>query len=177
MRYDPNSAEAYQRMATLIEEINGQSDRGAAIVGAAWLEESMSAAIESFLHSEPQSWKRLFGGNGPLGTLSAKIDLSRLLGLITDTIRSDLHIIREVRNEFAHQIAHKTEHTKLSFSTPHIKDKCMAIKCVAHEDPTEPRTAFIRSCAILYADFEMLQFFGVKVSDGGRIIAKVEQHK
>ena len=164
-------------MATLIEEINDQSDRGAAIVGAAWVEESISAAIESFLHSAPNAWQRLFGGNGPLGTLSAKIDLSRLLGLITDTIRSDLHIIREVRNEFAHQIAHKTTHTKLSFSTPHIKDKCMAIKCVAHEELTEPRAAFIRSCAILYAEFEMLVLFGVKVSDGGHIFAKIERHE
>lgn len=175
MRYDPDSTEAYKRMATLIEEINDQSDRGAAIVGAAWLEESISAAIESFLHSDPRAWQRLFGGNGPLGTLSAKIDLSRLLGLITDAIRSDLHIIREVRNEFAHQIAHKSTHEKLSFNTPHIKDKCMAIKCVAHEKRADPRATFIRSCAILYAEFEMLEFFGIKVSDGGHIFAEVER--
>ncbi|MCW1936773.1 hypothetical protein OMD46_11470 [Pseudomonas sp. MDMC_285] len=48
MKYDPNSAEAQKRLMTLIEEMNGQSDRGVAIVGAAWIEESMSAAIESF---------------------------------------------------------------------------------------------------------------------------------
>ena len=84
MKYDPNSEEELLRMATLIEEINAQSDRGAAIVGAAWLEELMSAALESFLHSHPQSWQRLFAGNRTLGTFSAKIDLSRLLGLITD---------------------------------------------------------------------------------------------
>lgn len=175
MKYDPNSAEAYQRMMTLIEEINDQSDRGAAIVGAAWLEESMSAAIESFLESHPSAWQRLFGGNGPLGTFSAKIDLSRLLGMVTDVIRSDLHILREIRNEFAHQIAHKTEHTKLSFNTLHIKDKCMAIKCVSHEEIGDPRTVFIRACAVLYADFEMLRFFGTKVSDGGNIFAKCER--
>lgn len=39
----------------------------------------------------------------------------------------------------------------------------------------DSRAAFIRSCAILYADFEMLEFFGVKVSDGGHIFAKVER--
>lgn len=177
MKYDPNSAEAQKRLMTLIEEMNGQSDRGVAIVGAAWFEESMSAAIESFLHSEPKAWKRLFGGNGPLANLSAKIDLSRLLGLVSDAIKSDLHIIREIRNEFAHQIAHKTDHTQLSFNTPHIKDKCSAIKCVAHEELTEPRSAFIRSCAILYSDFEMVQFFGVKISDGGQVLANIEREK
>lgn len=85
MKYDPNSEEELLRMATLIEEINAQSDRGAAIVGAACLEESMSAALESFLHSHPRSWQRLFAGNRALGTFSVKkIYLSRLLGLITD---------------------------------------------------------------------------------------------
>lgn len=174
MKHDPNSEEALKRMTALIEEIEGQTDRGAAIVGAAWVEEAMSVAIESFLHSDKKAWQRLFGGNGPLATLSAKIDLSRLLGLISETIRSDLHIIRDIRNEFAHQIAHKTEHTKLAFCSKHIADKCLALRCVAHEKHSDPRIAFVRACATLNADFEMVQFFRVKISDGGRIFAKVE---
>jgi DNA-binding MltR family transcriptional regulator len=149
MKYDRNSPEAHQRMMALVQEMSEQTDRGAAIIATAWLEEAMSAAIESFLQADTKTWQRLFDGNGPLATLSAKIDLARLLGLITETIRSDLHIIREIRNEFAHQIAHKTEHTKLSFSSPHIKDKCMALRCVSHEKPNEPRAAFVRACAIL----------------------------
>jgi DNA-binding MltR family transcriptional regulator len=174
-KLDPYSAEGLQRMTTLLEEIQEQSDRGAAIVAVAWIEESITAALECFLHADPNSWKRLFAGSGPLANFSSKIDLSRLLGLVTDTIRSDLHIIREIRNEFAHQVAHKTNHTKLAFTTTHINDKCLALKCVAHEKHTDPRTAFLRACAVLYADFEMIQFFGAKVSDGGHIFARVER--
>jgi len=162
-------------MMTLVEEINGQSDRGAAIVGMAWLEESIATALESFLHSHPKSWDRLFKGAGPLANFAAKIDLSRLLGLITDTIWSDLHVMRSIRNDFAHQVAHKESHGKLTFETPYIRDKCMSLKCVKHEDLTEPRSAFIRACAVLYADFEMLQFFGIKAADGGHIFARVER--
>jgi DNA-binding MltR family transcriptional regulator len=175
MKYNQNSAEATQRMMTLIEEINGQTDRGAAIVGAAWLEESISAALESYLHPNPKSWKRLFEGNGPLGTFSAKIDLSRLLGLTSDIINSDLHILREIRNQFAHQVVHKADQLKLGFSTPYIRDKCLSLKCVMHEEVFDPRTAFVRACAILYADFEMLIFFGCKTSSGAKIFAKIEQ--
>jgi DNA-binding MltR family transcriptional regulator len=175
VKYDPNSPEALQRVMTLVEEMNDQSDRGAAIVGAAWLEESISAALESFLHSHPKSWERLLGGNGPLGTFSAKIDLSRLLGLTTDAIWSDLHILRDIRNQFAHQVAHKTDQSKLNFKTPHIRDKCLALRCVQHEDIEEPRTAFVRSCAILYSDFEMIAFFGIKAADGGHIFARSER--
>ena len=135
----------------------------------------MSAAIEAFLHSEPKVWDRLFKNNGPLATLSAKIDLARLLGLISEMVRSDLHIIRDVRNEFAHEIAHKTEHTKLSFRSQHLHDKCLALKCVAHEKLTDPRAAFVRACAILNGDFETVRFFGTKIGDGGKVIAKIEE--
>lgn len=162
-------------MTTLVEEINGQTDRGAAIVAAAWLEEALSAALESVLHQHKTSWQRLFAGNGPLTTFSAKIDLCRLLGMLTDMVRADLHIIRDVRNEFAHQIAHKEQHTKLSFETTHIRDKCFALNCVKHEEIDAPRAAFVRACAVLYADFEMVRFFRAKLSGTGQIHARIEQ--
>lgn len=174
MKHDPNSEDGYKRLMALIEEMEGQTDRGVAIVGAAWVEEGLLVAIESFLHSEPQPWKRLFDVSGPMSSLSAKIDLARLLGMISKVIWSDLHIIRDIRNEFAHHIAHKTQHTKLGFYSSHIHDKCLALQCVAHEKITEPRVAFVRACAILSADFEMLRFVGMKVSDGGHVFAKVE---
>ena len=102
MTYDPNSEEGYRRLMALVEEMEGQTDRGVAIVGAAWVEEGLFAAIESFLHSGTQPWKRLFDISGPMSTLSAKTDLARLLGMISKVIWSDLHIIRDIRNEFAH---------------------------------------------------------------------------
>lgn len=162
-------------MMTLVEEINGQSDRGAGIVGTAWLEESITGALESFLHPRPKSWDRLFKGTGPLANFAAKIDLCRLLGLVTDAIWADLHLMRSIRNEFAHQVAHKESHSKLSFDTPHLRNKCMSLKCVKHEDLAGSRAAFIRACAVLYADFEMIQFFRIKATDGGYIFARVER--
>jgi DNA-binding MltR family transcriptional regulator len=170
MRFAPNSIEAQKRMMALIEEIEDQTDRGVAIVGAAWIEETMSAAIESFLHSDSKAWGRLFVGNGPLSTFSAKIDLCSLLGIVSAPIKSDLHIIREIRNEFAHQIVHRSEHTKLSFASSHIEDKCLAIKCVAHEDHHQPRTAFARACATLSSDFELLIYGREKIPVGSQII-------
>ena len=159
-------------MMALIEEIEEQTDRGVAIVGVAWIEETMSAALESFLHSDQKSWDRLFVGNGPLSTFSAKIDLCSLLGMINGTIKSDLHIIRDIRNEFAHQIVHRSEHTKLSFTSSHIRDKCAALKCIAHENHHQSRTAFVRACATLSSDFELLIYAGNKLSDSGQIISR-----
>lgn len=175
MKFDHDSPEAQKRLGALIEEMNGQTDRGVAIVGSAWVEEALSALIEWFLHSDPKVWERLFKNNGPIATFSAKIDLAKLLGLISEIIRSDLHRIRDIRNELAHEIAHKTEHTRLTFDSAHLRDRCFALKCVSHEKHSTPRAAFIRACAILNADLETVRFFGMKISDGGKVIAKVEE--
>ena len=76
----------------MVVELNSQTDRGAAIIGVAWVEEELQSAIESFLEQDKKAWDRLFGRSGALGTLSAKIDLTRLLGMCSKTIASDLHI-------------------------------------------------------------------------------------
>jgi hypothetical protein len=171
-----NSAEKEMREAAFIEEMRLQTDRGVAIVGAAWVEEAIMIAIESFLHSESKAWDSFSKSNSTLSSFSSKIDLARLLGFITDTIWSDLNIIRTIRNDFAHQVVHKTEHTKLSFNSSHIKDKCMALRCIAHKNYTEPRIAFINACSILNWEFDMFHFFGLKVStDGAHIFAEVER--
>lgn len=167
------TAETLKRTEALITELNDQSDRGAAIVGVAWVEEELQAAIESFLEKDKKAWDRLFGRSGPLASLSSKIDLARLLGMSSKIITSDMHILRDIRNEFAHTVAAK-DNTVLTFSSPHIKDKCLALKCIAHESIVEPRAAFIRTCATLNADFYMHRFVGQSVSSGGLIQAKIE---
>lgn len=177
MKFDPNSEEGQKRLITLIKEMEDQTDRGVAIVGAAWVEEAMTTALESFLHSDPKSWNKLFTADGPVSNFSAKIDLCSLLGMINATIKSDLHIVRSIRNEFAHQIVHRSEYTKLTFGSPHISDRCRAIKCIAHENVQTPRTAFVRACATLSSDFELLIYAGNKLPVGGKIIARNEAGK
>lgn len=122
----PYSAEAMERMLTLVEEMNLQTDRGVAIVGATWIEEAISESLASVLPQASKSWERLFRTDGPLSSFSAKIDLLHLLGLISEHVRTDMHRLREVRNKFAHNITHKNSSRKLSFDIAEIKDKCLA---------------------------------------------------
>lgn len=170
-----NEEEAFRKIETLVTEMNNQTDRGVAIIGVAWVEEELQAAIESFLEKDKKAWGRLFGRSGALSTLSAKIDLAHLLGMCSKAITSDLHILREIRNEFAHIVTAK-DLSGLTFKSTHIADRCLALKCIAHESISDPRTAFIRACAVLNADFNMHRFFGQKVSSGGLIYAKNEEH-
>src|SRR5512137_1033858 len=120
------SEEAIQQALTLIKEIETQTDRGVAIVGSAWIEEELYAAIECFVENDKAAWNRLFGKSGPLSSFSAKIDLARILGMVSAAIATDLHIIRTIRNEFAHSVLDKNK-SILSFNSPHIRDKCLAL--------------------------------------------------
>jgi hypothetical protein len=149
-------AEALERSIALVEELERQSDRGAAIVGLAWVEEALQESLISFLEDEKKAQERFFRQSGPLAALAA-----------------DLHSLRKIRNDFAHTVL-AADNSSLRFETAHIRDKCMALQCVAHEDVDGPRHAFIRACAVLNADFYTHKFMGQKVADGGKVFAPVE---
>ncbi len=75
------------------------------ILAATLLDVGLDTLLRSFLITISTSDDELFdGGNAPLGNFSAKINLAFRLGLISDKYASDLHIIRKIRNEFAHNI-------------------------------------------------------------------------
>jgi len=167
------SEQSIQQSLALVQEIETQTDRGASIVGAAWVEEELLASIESFLEKDKKAWDRLFRKSGPLSSFSAKIDLARLLGIISTVVASDLHIIREIRNEFAHSVLAKNNLAS-TFSTPHIKDKCLALRCVKHEAHHDPRVAFIRACAVLNSDLCLYKLMGESISNHFTIHAHVE---
>jgi len=167
------SDEGEARTEALVRELEAQTDRGVAIVGVAWVEEALTAALESFLVKDKAAWARLFRKSGPLSSLASKIDLSRLLDMTSKAVASDLHILREVRNEFAHAILDKNN-AAISFTTPRVKDRCLALRTVAHEKHRAPKSAFIRACAVLNADFEFIRFMGQTVAHGGQVRANGE---
>ena len=106
----------------IVEELEQQTDRGAAIIGAAFVESLLRQSLESRLRLqtslERRTAKGLFGTMGPLSSFSAKIDLGVLLGLYPEGVRGDLHRLRDVRNQFAH------EHEPRNFAYPKISEIC-----------------------------------------------------
>lgn len=167
------SDEQVLRNEILFKELQNQTDRGVAIVGVAWVEEALLAALESFLQDDKKARNSLFGTNGPVSTFSARIYLARLLGMTSKVITSDLHILRKLRNEFAHSVL-DAGNNLLSFTTPGMSDRCLSLKCIKHEKHPNPRVAFIHACAVLNWDFHMHQFGAQKVKNGGLIHAQVE---
>ena len=112
-----------------------RSDRETAIVAGAHLEELLEAAIKARLVEMPQTGDNakhvteaaLFDGYGPLATFYAKIDVGFALGLYQQDARADLHIIRSIRNEFAHAVE------SFSFSEKQIESKCKKLHAKFNE--------------------------------------------
>ena len=50
--------------------------------------------------------EKLFTGYGPFSSLSAKIDTLFAMGMLTEELRRELHVVRELRNLFAHSPKH-----------------------------------------------------------------------
>jgi DNA-binding MltR family transcriptional regulator len=143
----------------IIDEIERQTDRAAALIAQAYMEQRLLNAIKAPLENEDDIQQGLFRPSGPLGSFSSRIDLARLLGIIEPRIHKTLHVIREIRNEFAHKPQPR------DFNFPRIKDLCanidVSLDIRAHNRTTDEtyritlrpdgssRTAFMKSIKLL----------------------------
>jgi len=91
------------RFLALKKQLRSETDRGAVIVAAALLEDTLEHMLSARLVPSPERDDELFSGPyAPLSTFSAKIDFAYRIGLIRLSVRSSLHLLRKIRNEFAH---------------------------------------------------------------------------
>lgn len=93
----------------LHEELKGGSDRACVISACAIVDHLLVQIIKKFLLPHPKKGRNrdqdpLFdGSNPPLGSFSSRINLAFRLGLIGDRLSEKLHLLRKVRNDFAHK--------------------------------------------------------------------------
>lgn len=118
-------------------ELTLESDRGAALYAAAHLDERLKLLMQSFLVDDESAIAPMLSGNGALATFSSRIDMAYLLGLLPPIVRRDLHLIRKIRNEFAHSAQ------PLTFQYPAIASRCNELNRAPLAD--QPRWRFIQS--------------------------------
>ena len=97
------------------------SERAVAIVGPAFLDTLLTEMLVNFLIDDEKEVQKLMQPDGPLGTFGAKISACYCLGLIGETIKSDLRLVAKVRNRFAHDL-------RADFSDEQIKSWCSALQ-------------------------------------------------
>ena len=76
--------EAIQYFSSFLSEFQEETDRVAALVGAALIDDRMERLLKSHLLECKQSKEILNGGSSPLGSFSARTNMAYCLGLITE---------------------------------------------------------------------------------------------
>lgn len=88
------------------QELLGGNDRSTIITVASFCEAGTESLIgQSLPHlreAEKAGWDLVFRPQGPLGTFSACIDMAFYLTLIDQSLRGQLHTLRDMRNAVAH---------------------------------------------------------------------------
>lgn len=91
------------RYEIFFEELKRETDRGAAIVAAAMIDSLLRDLLSARLVPNPSGEDSLLdGANAPLSNLSSRTDACYRLGLISAKLTRDIHLIRRIRNDFAH---------------------------------------------------------------------------
>src|ERR1700730_12111980 len=108
----------------IVEMLSGLEDSATAIIPASLLDNFLGLAIAYKFGRFPSEseFGRLFTGYGPLATLSARIMFAYNLKIINADSRHDFIIIKDIRNQFAHN------YLPLSFKTDKINAKCDNLK-------------------------------------------------
>jgi DNA-binding MltR family transcriptional regulator len=107
----------------IYDEIDAQTDRGAAIIAAAILDDFLSDLIKKRLVLTPKIEQRIFNFDtgGLASEYTQKIDLAFSIGLFNQKIFEDLRLIGKIRNRFAHKI------DPITFSDPEIAAWCQTL--------------------------------------------------
>ena len=120
---------------TILGEMDGASDRAAAIVSAAFVESNVALALMSrFRQLELDEQRRLFKNRGVLSDFAAKIDLGYALNIYGPRVRDDLDNVRRIRNAFAHELEVR------NFDLADVADDCEALHAPKQLDPPHSPT-------------------------------------
>jgi DNA-binding MltR family transcriptional regulator len=104
-REHPSKEEDRAVMAAMIaaSQKETKSPIVAAILGIGLIEYELERLLRRRLNRrDDETWDRLTEQGGPLDTFSAKIDLGYSLSLYDERLQFNMHLVRKIRNVFAH---------------------------------------------------------------------------
>jgi hypothetical protein len=139
-----------------------KGDAEAAIVAGSFLEVRLGFTLKSLFVQMPDRGDQskllteaaLFEGYGPLASFYAKIDLACALNILSTDMRLDFHIIRSIRNDFAHTVE------GITFLDDEVVKKLNRIRCI--EDTKSAREKSPLSARAFYKRYYLsaCEYFG-----------------
>ena len=130
MRAQPTAQQISEFVREFVAFLGGLANEGerALVIGdSARIDVALERLLKAVTHPCPGGRDDLFDADRPLGTFSAKIAAAYRLGLLDHDVESALHMIRRMRNEFAHAT------TPVTLSESNHRDRLNGItKCMSH---------------------------------------------
>lgn len=108
-----------------LKEFQNESNRATAILGAAYLDEMVCDLISSFMIDDKGFINKSILGRSVTAIIDSfgkRVALAYALGLLRESEKKDLDLIRKIRNLFAHGIKN------LSFEAEQIKNRCYELQ-------------------------------------------------
>lgn len=114
-------SELSKELQPVLDNMVEETDLAAALIGAAYVDESLRAMFHKILVRGKTS-DALLNPAGALGNYNVRAKLAYSMGYLTKQERNDLDMIAEIRNRFAHT------YEKRSFHDPDILELCNKLK-------------------------------------------------
>ena len=134
--------------ARFVEDFQKETDRGAALAAAAFLDEVLEAMLRAFFIDDRRTADRLLEYPGAIAAFAARTDLAYAVGLLGPKMHADLRIIRDIHNRFAHS------HHPVTFDDPTVAGLCrklQAVTLLSLSSALGPRDRFISNAGVLVA--------------------------
>ena len=135
-----------EEAAVVFKLLAEESDRGAAVVGAAYVDEQLKALLQAKMVDD-KAFNKIVGKR-PSSAFCA--NLAFAMGWIGVRTNYDLEQVRNIRNEFAHL------HSPLNFSSPTIRKRCSALEMPKSlpADLVTPKDQYCFTVSILGLQFD-----------------------
>ncbi|MFH1093356.1 MAG: MltR family transcriptional regulator [Candidatus Omnitrophota bacterium] len=137
------------------DELKTESDRAVAIIIGAEIDNALIKFLRENLRKKNKNGISLFSSTAPLGNFAARIEILYRLKIIDEIVHHDLHLLRNIRNKFAHGTH------GLKFSSEKISKKIKEFKFISKfkkEKGIEiPRVAFLLITAYLIGRFSVIE--------------------
>lgn len=134
---------------SVMTEIEQQTDRGAAIIGGAYVDIVLRKAITTKFVDIEDIVDGLFENRGPLQDFGARMQMALVLGVYGRQAYEDLRVIKDVRNMFAHAAE------AVDFTNQRVADRCKnlwfpkKIQYGKRPKPTTARGLYVRAVELI----------------------------
>ena len=91
-----------ERVHEFRKTLSLETDRGCVMMAAAYIDDQLGELLKAYLIDDKKVVKLMFDFNGPFGTFSSRNDGAYALGLLPGNVHRDIHLLRKIRNDFAH---------------------------------------------------------------------------